>query len=76
MKTDETNPADWLLLAKDRLQAADAVRQACGPGASAVERRNCESTGTTSARLRLRSAVALGTLTQRRRDAETRGGLV
>jgi HEPN domain-containing protein len=37
MKTDETNPADWFLLARDRLQAADAVRQACGPGASAVE---------------------------------------
>ena len=37
MKTDETNPHDWFLLAKDRLQAADAVRHACGAGASAVE---------------------------------------
>jgi HEPN domain-containing protein len=37
MRTDETNPQDWFLLAKDRLEAADAVRQACGAGASAVE---------------------------------------
>jgi hypothetical protein len=36
MRTDETNPQDWFLLAKDRLEAADAVRQACGAGASAI----------------------------------------
>ncbi len=36
MKTDETNPHDWLLLAGERLRAADAVRQACGAGSSAV----------------------------------------
>jgi HEPN domain-containing protein len=37
MKTDETNPQDWFCLARERLAAADAVRQACGAGSSAVE---------------------------------------
>lgn len=37
MKTDETNPHDWLLLGRERLLAADAVRQTCGAGSSAVE---------------------------------------
>jgi HEPN domain-containing protein len=37
MKTDETNPHDWFLLARERLAAADAVRQLCGAGSSAVE---------------------------------------
>jgi len=37
MKTDETNPQDWFLLARERLRAADAVRQACGTSSSAVE---------------------------------------
>ncbi|MBM3883144.1 MAG: hypothetical protein FJ387_26095 [Verrucomicrobia bacterium] len=37
MKTDETNPRDWFLLAQERLKAADAVREACGAGGSAVE---------------------------------------
>jgi HEPN domain-containing protein len=37
VKTDETNPHDWFLLARERLKAADAVREACGAGSSAVE---------------------------------------
>jgi len=37
MKTDETNPLDWFLLGAERLRAADAVRQTCGAGGSAVE---------------------------------------
>jgi len=37
MKTDETNPQDWFLLARERLEAADAVRHACGANSSAVE---------------------------------------
>jgi HEPN domain-containing protein len=37
MKTDETNPQDWFFLARERLAAADAVRQTCGAGSSAVE---------------------------------------
>lgn len=28
MRTDETNPEDWFLLGKERLEAADAVRNA------------------------------------------------
>jgi HEPN domain-containing protein len=37
MKTDETNPQDWFFLGRERLAAADAVRQVCGAGSSAVE---------------------------------------
>ena len=37
MKTDETNPQDWFFLARERLAAAVAVREACGAGSSAVE---------------------------------------
>ena len=37
MKTDETNPSDWFLLARERLDAADAVRDARGPCNSSVE---------------------------------------
>lgn len=37
MKTDETNPQDWFLLGRERLQAADAVRAAHGACNSAVE---------------------------------------
>jgi HEPN domain-containing protein len=37
LKTDETNPADWFLLARERLEAADAVRAARGACYSAVE---------------------------------------
>ena len=37
MKTDETNPHDWFLLAGERLRGADAVRQTCGASSSAVE---------------------------------------
>lgn len=37
MKTAETNPDDWLLLAKERLDAADALYQARGACYSAVE---------------------------------------
>jgi HEPN domain-containing protein len=37
MKTDETNPHDWLLLARERLEAADALFQVRGPTFSGVE---------------------------------------
>jgi len=37
MITDETNPQDWFLLAKERLAAADALRKAIGPSLSGVE---------------------------------------
>ena len=37
MKTDEMNPHDWFLLPRERLEAADAVRRACGACNSAVE---------------------------------------
>lgn len=37
MKTDETNPNDWFLLGRERLEAADAVFAAHGPCNSAVE---------------------------------------
>ena len=37
MRTDETNPNDWFLLGRERLEAADAVRSARGVCSSAVE---------------------------------------
>lgn len=37
MKTDETNPQDWLFLARERLVAADALFQARGATYSGVE---------------------------------------
>lgn len=37
MRTDETNPSDWFLLGRERLEAADAVRDARGVCNSAVE---------------------------------------
>ena len=37
MKTDETNPNDWFMLGRERLDAADAVRSARGVCSSAVE---------------------------------------
>ena len=37
MKTNEKNPADWLLLAHERLTAADALFQALGGTLSGVE---------------------------------------
>jgi HEPN domain-containing protein len=37
MRTDETNPNDWFLLGRERLEAADAVRGVCGVCYSAVE---------------------------------------
>jgi hypothetical protein len=37
MKTDETNPNDWFLLGRERLEAADALRSARGACHSAVE---------------------------------------
>ena len=37
MKTSEDNPADWLLLAKERLESADALFAARGACYSAVE---------------------------------------
>jgi len=37
VKTDETNPNDWFLLTRERLDAADAVRNACGACNSSVE---------------------------------------
>lgn len=37
MRTDETNPSDWFLLGRERLEAADAVRSARGVCNSAVE---------------------------------------
>ena len=37
MRTDETNPSDWFLLARERLDAADAVRAVRGPCNSSVE---------------------------------------
>jgi len=37
MKTDETNPSDWFLLGKERLEAADAVHIARGACNSTVE---------------------------------------
>ena len=37
MKTDETNPAHWFLLADERLEAADALYQTRGACYSVVE---------------------------------------
>jgi HEPN domain-containing protein len=37
LRTDETNPSDWFLLGRERLEAADAVRSARGVCNSAVE---------------------------------------
>ncbi len=37
MKTDEKNPQDWLFLARERLQAADALFQSLGITYSGVE---------------------------------------
>jgi hypothetical protein len=37
MRTDETNPNDWFLLGRERLEAADAVRSARGVCNSAIE---------------------------------------
>lgn len=37
MKTDEKNPHDWFLLAKERLESADALRKQFGPSYSGVE---------------------------------------
>ena len=37
MMTSENNPADWYLLAKDKLSAADVVFSALGPTLSGVE---------------------------------------
>ena len=37
MKTDETDPNDWFLLGRERLEAADALRNARGACHSAVE---------------------------------------
>ena len=37
MKTDEKNPDDWLFLARERLQAADALFQSLGVTFSGVE---------------------------------------
>ena len=37
MKTDEGNPHDWFLLAKERLEKADALYNQFGPSYSGVE---------------------------------------
>ena len=37
MKTDERNPDDWFLLAKERLKSADALWKQFGPSYSGVE---------------------------------------
>lgn len=37
MKTDERNPDDWFLLAKERLKSADALWTQFGPSYSGVE---------------------------------------
>lgn len=37
MKTDEANPSDWFMLGKERLEAADALHEACGVSYSGVE---------------------------------------
>ena len=37
MKTRENNPSDWILLAEERLQSADALIQARGVCYSAIE---------------------------------------
>jgi hypothetical protein len=37
VRTDENNPQDWLYLARERLQAADAVHAQQGATLSAVE---------------------------------------
>jgi len=37
VKTDEKNPLDWLCLARERLQAADALFQSLGATYSGVE---------------------------------------
>jgi len=37
MKTDEKNPQDWLFLARERLEAADAVFQSLGATYSGIE---------------------------------------
>ncbi len=37
MKTNENDPRDWLFLAKERLESADALAAQCGPSYSVVE---------------------------------------
>ena len=37
MRTDEKNPLDWFLLAKERLEKADALCEQFGPSYSGVE---------------------------------------
>lgn len=37
MRTNETNPHDWLFLARERLRAVDALYQAIGTSLSGVE---------------------------------------
>jgi HEPN domain-containing protein len=37
MRTNEKNPDDWMFLARERLQSADALFQALGPTYSGVE---------------------------------------
>ena len=37
MRTDEKNPHDWFLLAKERLEKADALYRQFGPSYSGVE---------------------------------------
>lgn len=37
MKTDESNPRDWLFLAKERLESADTLAVQRGPSYSVVE---------------------------------------
>jgi HEPN domain-containing protein len=37
MKTDETNPHDWLILARERLTSADALFQSLGATLSGIE---------------------------------------
>ena len=37
MKTDESNPHDWFLLARERLEKADALYKQFGPSYSGVE---------------------------------------
>lgn len=37
MKTDETNPADWFMLAQERLEKADALYKEFGASYTGVE---------------------------------------
>ena len=37
MRTDETNPLDWLILARERLTSADALFQSLGATLSGIE---------------------------------------